>query len=456
MTSGASNTQNAPKSTRKESQRVYFAALIGTTFEWYDFFIYSTAGAIVFTELFFAPAGEEFGTLITFATFGLSFLFRPLGAFLAGHLGDRFGRKIVLTLTLILMGAATTLIGLMPTYEQIGIAAPILLILLRILQGLSAGGEWGGAALMAVEHAPAARRGWLGASPQLGVPLGLVLANGALAIMSLIAPGDAFLEWGWRVPFLVSILLVAVGYFIRRGVSESPVFTELTKRASERAPGAPILVLLRRFPLRVLLCALLMAGASAVGYMTTGYVQNYATQTPQPGMEVGTVLWIVSAAGLSWTAFTLVGAAVSDRITRKRTYLIGWTVTLIGVVAMFPLIDTGSPAMLFLALMIVTLGLGFATCAQPAVYAEAFPASVRFSGVSISYALGAVLGGAFSPLIATWLGQVTGSTVPVVIYLAAMLLIGAATTLVLRDRTGVRLDPDAEESQSRGVLIGSR
>ncbi|MGO2110589.1 MAG: MFS transporter [Pseudoclavibacter sp.] len=452
----ALDTAKTPRDSKRESRRVYFAAVIGTTFEWYDFFIYSTAGAIVFTELFFAPAGERFGTLITFATFGLSFLFRPLGAFLAGHLGDRFGRKIVLTLTLVLMGAATTLIGLLPTYEQLGIAAPILLILLRILQGLSAGGEWGGAALLAVEHSPSSRRGWFGAAPQIGVPLGLLLANGALALMRLIAPGDAFIEWGWRVPFIVSILLVAVGFFIRRSVSESPVFAELAKRSGKRKTGSPILELFRRFPLRVLMSALLMAGASAVGYMTTGYVQNYATQTPGPGMDLSVVLWIVSASGLSWLLFTLLGAVISDRINRKRTYLIGWGITLVGVLAMFPLIDTGEPALLALSLLVLTLGLGFATCAQPALYAEAFPASVRFSGVSISYALGAVLGGAFSPLIATWLSQLTGSSVAVVIYLSIMLLIGAGTTLALRDRTGTSLGPDAEAEQSRSVVAGVR
>ena len=183
-----------------DRRRVVFATVIGTTVEWYDFFIYASAAGLVFGQLFFAPAGPKFATVLSFLTVGVSFLFRPLGAFLDGHFGDRYGRRQVLVVTLILMGLATALVGLLPTYEAIGIAAPVLLILLRVLQGISAGGEWGGAVLMAVEHAPTAKRGLFGASPQIGVPLGLLLASGAMALMTVIAPGDAFLAWGWRVP----------------------------------------------------------------------------------------------------------------------------------------------------------------------------------------------------------------------------------------------------------------
>jgi len=197
--------------TAKDRRRVVFATVVGTTVEWYDFFIYATAVGLVFGQLFFAPAGEEFGQILAFLTVGISFLFRPLGAFLAGHFGDKYGRKVVLMLTLILMGVATALIGLLPTYEAIGVWAPILLILLRILQGVSAGGEWGGAVLMAVEHAPKTKRGLFGASPQIGVPLGLLLASGIMALMTVIAPGAAVLAGGWRVPFLLSVVLILIG-----------------------------------------------------------------------------------------------------------------------------------------------------------------------------------------------------------------------------------------------------
>jgi MFS family permease len=209
--------------TTADRRRVVFATVVGTTVEWYDFFIYATAVGLVFGQLFFAPLGSD-SLLIGFATVGVSFLFRPLGAFLAGHLGDKYGRKVVLMWTLILMGVATALIGLLPTADTIGLAAPVILVLLRILQGISAGGEWGGAVLMAVEHAPKTRRGAFGASPQIGVPLGLLLASGVMALMSAIAPGDQFLEWGWRVPFLLSVVLILVGWYVRRRVEESPVF----------------------------------------------------------------------------------------------------------------------------------------------------------------------------------------------------------------------------------------
>ncbi|HLS02229.1 MAG TPA: MFS transporter, partial [Beutenbergiaceae bacterium] len=197
----------------REDWRVLFATIVGTAVEWYDFFIYATAAGLVFGELFFEPAGPGIGQILAFATVGISFLFRPLGAFLAGHLGDRYGRRLVLMLTLILMGAATTLIGLLPTYAGIGLAAPILLILLRVLQGISAGGEWGGAVLLAVEHAPNTRRGAFGAAPQIGVPIGLLLSSGVMALMTTIAPGEAFLTWGWRVPFLLSVVLILIGYY---------------------------------------------------------------------------------------------------------------------------------------------------------------------------------------------------------------------------------------------------
>ena len=310
--------------TTKDRRRVVFATVVGTTVEWYDFFIYALAAGLVFGELFFAPAGEEFAQILAFLTVGISFLFRPLGAFLAGHLGDRYGRRLVLMITLILMGAATTLVGLLPTYAAIGIAAPILLILLRILQGISAGGEWGGAVLMAVEHAPSKKRGVFGASPQIGVPLGLLLASGVMALMAVIAPGDAFLEWGWRVPFLLSVVLILIGYYIRRRVDESPVFVELAERKEQTK--MPIVQLFRKHALLVLIAALVFAGNNAVGYMTTGgFIQRYATDPAGPvGLATADVLWAVTISAVSWLAFTALGGWLADKIGRRTTYIIGW------------------------------------------------------------------------------------------------------------------------------------
>ena len=445
---------SGPVSTPTDQRRVAFATVVGTTVEWYDFFIYASAAGLVFGELFFAPAGAGFAQILSFITVGISFLFRPLGAFLAGHVGDRHGRRVVLMLTLILMGVATTLVGLLPSHATIGVVAPILLVLLRILQGISAGGEWGGAVLMAVEHAPDRHRGVFGAFPQIGVPLGLLLASGVMALMAAVAPGDAFLRWGWRVPFLFSFVLILVGYYVRRRVEESPVFTEIAQRREQTK--LPILELFRRHAVLVIIAALVFAGNNAVGYMTTGgYIQRYATDPAGAlALDTAPVLWAVTGSAVTWLLSTFAAGAVSDQIGRRSTYLVGWLLQLVGVVALFPLVNTGSIGLLFCGLAVLTLGLGFTYGPQASFYTELFPASIRFSGVSISYAIGAILGGAFAPTIAQALVQATGSTTSVTIYLAAMTVIGLLATLLLRDRSGIPLGPDHEEEQSTSAVRG--
>ena len=440
--------------TTADRRRVVFATVVGTTVEWYDFFIYASAAGLVFGQLFFAPAGEQFAQILSFFTVGISFLFRPLGAFLAGHFGDKYGRRLVLMLTLVLMGVATTLVGLLPTYAAIGMAAPVLLIVLRILQGISAGGEWGGAVLMAVEHAPRKKRGLFGASPQIGVPLGLLLASGVMALMAVIAPGQAFLDWGWRVPFLFSVVLILVGYYIRRKVEESPVFVEIAERAEQTQ--MPIVQLFRKHTLLVLVAALVFAGNNAVGYMTTGgYIQRYATDPDGPiRLEPAPVLWAVTASAVSWLVFTWIGGWISDRIGRRTTYIIGWILQFAGVLLLFPLVNTGQLGLLTVGLMTLTVGLGLTYGPQAALYSELFSASIRFSGVSISYAIGAILGGAFAPTIAQALVQATGSTASVTWYLAGMTTLGLIATLLLRDRSGIPLGPDHVEEQAKSPIYG--
>ncbi|WP_085371036.1 MFS transporter [Leifsonia sp. NCR5] len=454
--SGRHFTPTGSFAAQTDRRRVVFATVVGTTVEWYDFFIYASAAGLVFGQLFFEPAGPQIATVLSFLTVGISFLFRPLGAFIAGHLGDKYGRRLVLMITLILMGVSTALVGLLPTYAAIGIAAPILLIVLRILQGISAGGEWGGAVLMAVEHAPTARRGLFGASPQIGVPLGLLLASGTMALMALIAPGDAFLVWGWRVPFLLSVVLIVIGYYIRKRVDESPVFQEIAARKEQTR--TPIVALFKRHALLVVIAALIFAGNNAVGYMTTGgYIQNYATNPDGPiGLDRGPVLWAVTGSAVTWLLSTWYAGWLSDRITRRTTYIAGWVLQLAGVFALFPLVNTGDVWLLFLGVALLTIGLGFTYGPQAAYYAELFPASVRFSGVSISYAIGAILGGAFAPTIATALVQATGSTFAVTLYLAGMTVIGLLATLLLRDRSGIPLGPDHEREQAASPIYGVR
>jgi MFS family permease len=433
-------------------RRVAFATIVGTTVEWYDFFIYATAAGLVFAQLFFEPAGSQIGLLLSFASVGISFLFRPLGAFLAGHYGDKIGRRAMLVLTLLLMGGATTLIGVLPTFETAGVMAPVLLLLLRIVQGISAGGEWGGAVLMAVEHAPKNRRGRAGSFPQLGVPLGMLLASGITALMTgVISPGDAFLEWGWRVPFLLSFVLIIVGYIVRRTVDESPVFQEIAeKKQQAKAPAAE---LFKKHWLLVILAALVFAGNNAAGYMATGgFIPSYAT-SDAVGLERTDVLLAITFAAAMWFVFTALAGILSDKIGRKKTYLIGFSAQLLAVFPLFWLINTGSLPMLYLALGLFTVGLGLGYGPQAAWYSEIFPASVRFSGVSISYALGAILGGAFAPTIATALVQATGTSTAVSVYLFIMTAVSIAAVLILRDRPGIDLSINNQAEQEVGATI---
>lgn len=435
----------------KERRRVVAATTIGTAIEWYDYFLYAAVAGLVFNQLMFGPLEGGLATIISFASVGLSFLFRPLGAFLAGHFGDKLGRRTVLMVTLFAMGGATTLIGLLPTYDTWGIWAPILLITLRIIQGISAGGEWGSAVLLAVEHAPNDKRGLYGAGPQIGVPIGLLLSSGVLSIMNTIAPGDAFLEWGWRIPFLFSIVLVIVGYAVRMGVDESPVFQEVSERKDAEASN-PIGILFKRYLPLVLTAALVFAGNGTVGYMTTGgYIQNYTTNPDGPiGLERGDVLNAVTLSAVTWMLSTLFAGWVSDYIGRRMTYLIGFVLQGIGAAALFPLVNTGSLGMLYLALIGLTVGLGLTYGPQSALYAELFPASIRASGVSITYAIGSVLGGAFAPMIAAALLEATGTTFAISGYLVSACIVGFICVFLLRERKGIPLGPEHEQEQMTG------
>ncbi|MGP5383373.1 MFS transporter [Glutamicibacter arilaitensis] len=442
------------KAAKANQRRVAFATVIGTTVEWYDFFIYATAAGLVFSQLFFEPAGQDIALLISFASVGLSFLFRPLGAFLAGHYGDKIGRRAMLVLTLALMGAATTLIGVLPTYETAGIWAPIMLLLLRILQGISAGGEWGGAVLMAVEHASDGHRGRAGSYPQVGVPLGMLLASGTMALMTgVISPGDAFLEWGWRVPFLVSIILIAVGYFVRRSVDESPVFEEISENKAQTA--VPILVLFKKHWPLVIIAALVFAGNNAAGYMTTGgFFQAYTTDPEGPvGLERTDVLIAVAFGAAVWLVMTLVAGFLADKIGRKRTYQLGFIILAASLFPVFALVNSGSLVLLYAAFGLFSIGLGLTYGPQAALYSELFPASVRFSGVSISYAIGAIVGGAFAPTIAQALVQATGGTTAVAIYLLVVVTISFTAVSMIRDRSGIDLSFRNQAEQEVGALV---
>jgi MFS family permease len=421
--------------TRKEERKVLAGTLVGTTIEWYDFFIFAQAAGLVLANLYFAPLGHTGAQLASWASLGISFLFRPLGAIVAGHLGDRLGRKMMLVFTLILMGVATALIGVLPTYAAIGVWAPILLVLLRIVQGFSAGGEWGGAALMSVEHAPINKRGFFGAYPQIGVPTGMILATFVMYLATTLLSEQDFLAWGWRIPFLLSIALIAVGYLIRRSVDESPVFKEMQERKKESA--APLGQLFRKNTREVVLTALIFIGNNAAGYLVIAFFASYATKVL--GMERGPVLLASTVAAFGWLIFTLFGGIISDKLGRVRTFQIGYAIIILWALPMFMLIDTANIMWFTVAIFVLTIGLGLSYGPQSALYAEMFPANVRYSGVSIGYAIGAILGGAFAPLIAELLLTKFGSTTSIAVYVVVVGLISLIAVSMVKETKGNNL-----------------
>lgn len=424
-----------PQRMSGEDRRVVAGTMIGTTIEWYDFFIFAQAAGLVFGSLYFGPLGDTGAQLAAWATIGISFLFRPLGAIVAGHLGDKLGRKSMLVLTLVMMGSATALIGLLPTYGAIGIWAPILLILLRVVQGFSAGGEWGGAALMAVEHAPVNKRGFWGAYPQIGVPVGMILATLLLFALRLSMSADQFKAWGWRVPFLVSVVLIVVGYFIRKSVSESPVFKELAER--KRESSAPLVELFRHNTKQVVLTAVIFIANNAAGYLLIAFFSSYAQKSLK--MDPAAVLFATMLASFGWLIFTMYGGRLSDRIGRVRTFQIGYVLVFVWMIPLFMLIDTRNIWLYGIALFLLTIGLGLSYGPMSAMYAEMFPVSVRYSGVSIGYALGAIVGGAFAPLISEALLTGTKWSGSIAIYIMVLCVISFVGVSLVKETRGVDL-----------------
>lgn len=431
-----------PHKMSTEERKVLAGTLVGTTIEWYDFFIYAQAAGLILATHYFNPAGNESAALaqiVAWASLGISFIFRPLGAIVAGHIGDRYGRRITLVLTLIAMGVATVGVGLVPTYQSIGIAAPILVVALRILQGFSAGGEWGGAALMSVEHAPIGKRGLFGAFPQIGVPLGMILATAVVLIINLTIGAEAYLAYGWRIPFLLSIVLIGVGFYIRRSVDESPVFLEMQELKSEES--APLKELFRTNTKEVILAALIFIANNAAGYLVIAFFAAYGVKAL--GMSRNETLTASLIGGFGWFIFTMIGGWMSDRLGRVRTFQLGYIAMIIWAVPMWFMIDTGNIVLFTLAIFILTMTLGPSYGPQSALYAEMFPARVRFSGISIGYAIGSIFGGAFAPMIAEVLLSETGKSWSIGLYIAVAAIISLiAVSMVPRSIQDINLHPE--------------
>jgi len=410
-------------STNVSIRKVAVASFIGTTIEWYDFFLYGTASALIFNKLFFPNYDPLTGTLAAFGTYAVGFAARPIGGIVCGHYGDKVGRKSMLILTLLIMGIATFLIGCLPTYSQIGIWAPILLVVLRVAQGFGVGGEWGGAVLMAVEHSPEGRRGFYGSWPQIGVPAGLLLST---VIFTQIArlPEEMLFGWAWRVAFLLSFVLVGLGLFVRLAIVESPLFAEIKQAGVESR--APILDVLREHPKSVLLAMGARLAENGAFYVYTVFVLTYATQS-KIGFSRTAVLVAISIAAVvelfSMPAF----GALSDRLGRRPVYLFGAIFTALFAFPFFWMIDSSNTILMSLAIVLaLVLGHSAMYGPQASFFSELFGTRVRYSGASLGYQLSSVIAGGLSPLIAAGLLKRYNASWPI-----ALLIIGMAVATII-------------------------
>ena len=433
-------------SKRTEMLRVLAAGFSGTALEYYDFFLYGTAAALVFGPLFFPSYSPLAGTLASFATFAVGFLARPLGSILFGGMGDRIGRRKTLVVSLALMGAATVTIGALPTFNQIGWAAPALLVALRFLQGIAMGGEWGGAALLVVEHSPARRRGFYGSTVQMGVPGGLLLSTAAVSISDRIAGSD-FETWGWRLPFLFSAILFAVSLFVRLGVAETPAFIALRDTSGQRRQ--PIRSLLREQWKDVALAATVIAPGGILFYLVSAYTVSYGTSILE--MSRSTMLNALLWASLVYLVTLPIAGRLSDQFSRAAVLLVGSACAAVGGYAMFALLDMKSNWSAFLA---IALMLGLAHSAlqapQPAFLAERFGVDVRLSGVALSQAVSVSVIGGTAPFLATLFFDWADATWPICSWLALWCIFGAVATILL-NRRPARLEEHCDVTLDRSA-----
>lgn len=400
--------------------------------EWYDFFIYGTAAALVFPQLFFpADLPPLVAQIASFSTFAVGFVARPVGGILFGHFGDIYGRKRALTVAMFVMGLATTAIGLLPSYDAIGIFAPLLLVIMRFAQGLAVGGQWGGAALLAIESAPPDKRGFYGSFVQVGVPIGVVLANGVFLLLSELTSDSAFVDWGWRIGFLLSVVLIFIGIAINRHVEE-----ELPEAASDRPAGSPIAQAARGHWREILLAGGAFVANNTCFYIAITYAVGYATNTV--GLSRDVPLFAVMLSSVLMAPVLLATGALSDRYGRRGIFLLGAALSGLWAFAVFPLIETASTPAVVLAIGIELLLLSLMYGPQAALFAELFPKSVRYSGASLGYQLGAIVGGGFAPIIATALFAEYQSTVPISIYLAGMCAISFFSVVIMGSRANAR------------------
>ncbi|MGB1190944.1 MAG: MFS transporter, partial [Pseudomonadales bacterium] len=413
-------------------RKVALTSLSGTSIEWYDFFLYGTAAAVIFPTAFFP---EDLPTMVvliaSFSTFAVGFIARPLGGVIFGHYGDRVGRKKTLVVALMLMGVATTLIGLLPTYATIGVFAPLMLVLLRFVQGLAIGGQWGGAMLLVTENAPVEKRGWYGAYAQAGAPVGVILANLAFLGVSAGLTEEEFMDWGWRLPFIASFVLIIISMYVQLKLEDTPAFKALAESKTENPDQAaglkksPVVEVVRRYPKRIVLAAGAFLSIQVTFYILIAFIVAYGVNSPTVELSRDVMLTAVLIAAAMMVPTQFYFSGLSDRIGRKRVYQWGAILTGLWGFALFPLIDTGSPYAIVLAVSLGLVFLGMQYGPQAAFFTELFSTEVRYSGASLGYQLGAIVGGALAPTIAVLLWNNFG-----IFYVSLYIALAAVLTLL--------------------------
>ena len=431
---------------KKQTRRVLIASLVGSSIEWFDYFLYGTVAALVFNQLFFVTEDPTVGLLLAYASFALAFFIRPFGGIIFSHIGDRIGRKKTLVLTLSLMGVATFGMGLLPTYQAIGIWAPILLITLRLVQGLGIGGEWGGALLLAVEYAPPEKKGLYGSIPQMGVTIGMFMGTIALWLMTML-PEESFMTWGWRVPFILSALLVVFGLWIRKGIDETPEFKKVQE--SGEIPKLPIVDTLKYHWREVLIAIGAKVVETAPFYIFSTFVVSYAT-TNLEFTRTNTLTAVMIATVVTTILIPVMGN-LSDKVGRKKLYVTGTVAMALFAFPYFWMLQQGSVALLIIA-TVIGLGIIWApiTAVLGTMFSEIFDAKIRYTGISLGYQIGAALAGGTAPLVATaLLVRFDNSYIPVAIYIIFTALISLVAIWAVKDRSRQQLDQIVEAKESR-------
>ncbi|ARR54075.1 MFS transporter [Rhizorhabdus wittichii DC-6] len=419
-------------------RKIVGASMAGTVVEWYEFFLYGTAATLVFGKLFFPPTGNELdGIIAAFGTYAVGFIARPLGGIVFGHVGDRIGRKSLLQFSLVLIGASTFLMGCLPTFATIGYWAPLLLVLLRFVQGFALGGEWGGAVLLVTEHSPNRSRGFWGSFPQAGIPMGNLLATIVLLLLSATLSEGEFLAWGWRVGFWLSVIIVGVGYYIRTKVSDSPIFEAAKAEAEQRADaGYGVAEVFRHYPRGVFTAMGLRVAENILYYMVVTFSITYLAHI---GVDTTEILALLFCAHLLHIVLIPSIGRLADRIGRKPVYIAGAGLTIAWPFVAFPLFDTGQAPIILAGIMIGMAVHALMYAPQPAILTEMFPTRMRYSGVSLGYQVTAIFAGSWAPLIGTALLRAYDSWHPIALYVAGAGVISLVSALVMTETRGVSL-----------------